>query len=543
MKRLLVLLVLLVLPAALGAQDLNATADRIFAAWNSTHTPGCAVGVARNGATIFAKGYGMADLETGTPITPLTILESGSVAKQFTATAVLLLAGEGKLRLDDDVRKYIPELPSYGRVITIRHLLSHTSGLREWSNLVADQGYPRGTRVTTQADLLAIIVRQKALNYPVGDFYSYTNSGFALLPTIVERVSGIPFARFSTERIFRPAGMTDTRWRDDYTALVPRRAQAYSRRADGWHLEMPFENVHGPGGLLTTVGDWLTWNNALNARAFGAVSDSLLSRATLTSGRQIPYAMGMINGTYRGTPEWQHSGSTAGYSTFLARYPNAGLSIAVMCNAAGAPATAYVRQLADALIPDLAPLPTFDTVTVDASRLARYVGVYRDNRTHDISEMFVDRGQLRVRGGAPLRALRDGDFLMGAASRLQFVTAADGTPTGVRIFAPDGDTLSWTFESAGRWLASETQLQAYAGRWYQPEIDATWTATVQKGALVMELRPGTQFTLIPAYGDAFEAGPYGSIWFTRDKSGAVTAMHVGAGRVWELGFAREKKQR
>lgn len=540
MKR---LLVLLVLPAALGAQDLNATADRIFAAWNSTHTPGCAVGVARNGATIFAKGYGMADLETGTPITPLTILESGSVAKQFTATAVLLLAGEGKLRLDDDVRKYIPELPSYGRVITIRHLLSHTSGLREWSNLVADQGYPRGTRVTTQADLLAIIVRQKALNYPVGDFYSYTNSGFALLPTIVERVSGIPFARFSTERIFRPAGMTDTRWRDDYTALVPRRAQAYSRRADGWHLEMPFENVHGPGGLLTTVGDWLTWNNALNARAFGAVSDSLLSRATLTSGRQIPYAMGMINGTYRGTPEWQHSGSTAGYSTFLARYPNAGLSIAVMCNAAGAPATAYVRQLADALIPDLAPLPTFDTVTVDASRLARYVGVYRDNRTHDISEMFVDRGQLRVRGGAPLRALRDGDFLMGAASRLQFVTAADGTPTGVRIFAPDGDTLSWTFESAGRWLASETQLQAYAGRWYQPEIDATWTATVQKGALVMELRPGTQFTLIPAYGDAFEAGPYGSIWFTRDKSGAVTAMHVGAGRVWELGFAREKKQR
>ncbi len=540
MKR---LLVLFVLPAALGAQDLNATADRIFAAWNSTHTPGCAVGVARNGATIFAKGYGMADLETGTPITPLTILESGSVAKQFTATAVLLLAGEGKLRLDDDVRKYIPELPSYGRVITIRHLLSHTSGLREWSNLVADQGYPRGTRVTTQADLLAIIVRQKALNYPVGDFYSYTNSGFALLPTIVERVSGIPFARFSTERIFRPAGMTDTRWRDDYTALVPRRAQAYSRRADGWHLEMPFENVHGPGGLLTTVGDWLTWNNALNARAFGAVSDSLLSRATLTSGRQIPYAMGMINGTYRGTPEWQHSGSTAGYSTFLARYPNAGLSIAVMCNAAGAPATAYVRQLADALIPDLAPLPTFDTVTVDASRLARYVGVYRDNRTHDISEMFVDRGQLRVRGGAPLRALRDGDFLMGAASRLQFVTAADGTPTGVRIFAPDGDTLSWTFESAGRWLASETQLQAYAGRWYQPEIDATWTATVQKGALVMELRPGTQFTLIPAYGDAFEAGPYGSIWFTRDKSGAVTAMHVGAGRVWELGFAREKKQR
>jgi len=537
MKRLL----LLALPAALGAQDLAATADKIFAQWNSTHTPGCAVGVARNGTTILARGYGMADLESGTPITSQTILESGSVAKQFTATAILLLVGEGKIRLDDDVRKYVPELPQYARTITIRHLLSHTSGLREWSNLVADQGYPRGTRVTSQTDLVNIIVRQQALNYPVGDFYSYTNSGFALLPTIVERVSGMPFVKFSNERVFAPAGMTDTRWRDDFTTIVPRRAQAYSRRADGWHTDMPFEQVHGPGGLLTTVGDWLKWNEALNRRVFGAVSDSLISRATLTSGRQIPYAMAMINGTYRGTPEWAHSGSTAGYSTYLARYPNAGLSIAVMCNAAGAAATSYVRQLADALIPDLAPLPAFDTTAADPNRIARFAGIYRDDRTHDISELFVDRGQLRIRGGAALRALRDGDFLMGAASRLHVNTAADGTPTGVRILAPDGDTLTWTYAAASRWQPTETQLQSLAGRWYQPEIDATWTAKVEKGALVMELRPGTQFTLAPTYPDAFESsGAYGTVWFTRDKKGNATAMHLGASRVWDLVFARAK---
>jgi len=535
MKR---LLACLVLPAALGAQDLTAVADRVFAPWNSTHTPGCAVGVSRNGATILARGYGMADLETGTPITAQTILESGSVAKQFTATAVLLLVGEGKLRLDDDVRKYVPELPQYGRTITIRHLLSHTSGLREWSNLVADQGYPRGTRVTTQADLVDIIVRQKALNYPVGDFYSYTNSGFALLPTIVERVSGMPFAQFSTERVFKPAGMTDTRWRDDHTALVPRRAQAYSRRADGWHLEMPFENVHGPGGLLTTVGDWLKWNDALSKRTFGAVSDSLLSQATLTSGRRIPYAMGLINGTYRGTTEWAHSGSTAGYSTYLARYPNAGLSIAVLCNSAGAPATSYVRQLADALIPELAPPVGWDTTAADPNRIARYTGIYRDERTHDISELFIERGQLRIRGGATLRALRDGDFLMGAASRLHVNTAADGSPTGVRILAPDGDTLTWTWAASARWQPTDAQLQGLTGRWYQPEIDATWTARIEKSALVLELRPGTQVTLIPAYTDAFEGGSYGTVWFTRDKKGNATALHLGASRVWDLVFVR-----
>ena len=539
MKRLFVLL----LPAALGAQDLTATADRIFAQWNSTHTPGCAVGVSRNSVPIFTRGYGMADLESGTPITAQTILESGSVAKQFTATAILLLVAEGKIRLDDDVRKYVPELPQYGRTITIRHLVSHTSGLREWSNLVADQGYPRGTRVTTQADLVNIIVRQKALNYPVGDFYSYTNSGFSLLPTIVERVSGMPFARFSIERIFKPAGMVDTRWRDDFTAVVPRRGQAYSRTAAGWRINMPFENVHGPGGLLTTVGDWLSWNNALDKRVFGAVSDSLLSRATLTSGRQIPYAMGMINGTYRGTPEWQHSGSTAGYSTFLARYPNVGLSIAVMCNAAGAPATSYVRQLADALIPDLEALPVFDTTTADPGRLARYVGIYRDERTNDVSELFIERGQLRIRGGAVLRALRDGDFLMGAASRLRINTAADGSPTGARIIAPGGDTLAWTFMAAERWKPTEAQLQGLTGRWYQPEIDATWTARVEKGALVMELRPGTQVTLNPAYPDAFEGGNYGSVWFSRDKKGNATEMHLGAGRVWKLSFRRETTEK
>ena len=534
MKRFLVL----VLPAALGAQDLTATADRVFAQWNSTHTPGCAVGVSRNGVPILQRGYGMADLETGTPITASTILESGSVAKQFTATAVLLLVGEGKLRLDDDVRKYIPELPQYGRTITIRHLLSHTSGLRDWGNLVADQGYPRGTRVTSQADLIDIIVRQKALNYPVGDYYSYTNSGFALLTVIVERVSGMPFARFSNERVFRPAGMTDTRWRDDFTVLVPRRAQAYSRRADGWHLDMPFEQVHGPGGLLTTAGDWLKWNDALDKRTFGAVSDSLISQATLTSGRKIPYAMGMINTTYRGTTEWSHSGSTAGYSTYLARFPRQALSVAVLCNAAGAAAGAYTHQLADALIPDLAPPVAWDTTVADPNRVARFVGVYRDDRTHDISELFIERGQLRVRGGGVLRALRDGDFLMGAASRLHVNTAADGTPSGVRILASDGDTLTWTYAAAARPQPSEAQLAAFTGRWYQPEIDATWTARVEKGALVLEQRPGTSVTLNPAYADAFEAGAYGTAWFTRDKKGAVTALHLGAGRVWDLVFVR-----
>jgi CubicO group peptidase (beta-lactamase class C family) len=222
--------------------SLEATADRIFAQFNSTHTPGCAVGVRQNGRDLLLRGYGMADLETNIPITPSTILESGSVAKQFTSTAIALLMKDGKINIDDPVRKYIPELPEYPRPLLIRHLLSHTSGLREWSNLVAFAGWPRGTRVYTQTDLLEFVVAQKSLNYPVGDFYSYTNSGFALLPTIIERVSGMPFAQFTDERIFKPLGMTNTRWRDDFTTIGPGRAQAYARRggeSSAWALDMP----------------------------------------------------------------------------------------------------------------------------------------------------------------------------------------------------------------------------------------------------------------------------------------------------------------
>ena len=164
-------LLLLLLPAALAAQqpDIRAAADSVFTRWDSTTTPGCAVGIEQNGNVLLEKGYGMADLETGTKITPQTILESGSVAKQFTAAATLLLAADGKLSLDDTVQQYVPELPRYGRPLTIRHLLTHTSGLRDWSNLVALQGWPRGERAHTQADLLDVVFRQKALNYPVGD--------------------------------------------------------------------------------------------------------------------------------------------------------------------------------------------------------------------------------------------------------------------------------------------------------------------------------------------------------------------------------------
>jgi len=528
------LLLVLALPATLAAQqpDLTTIADTVFARWNSTHTPGCAVGVAQDGIVLLTRGYGMADLESGRPITPETILESGSVAKQFTATAVVLLALDGKLDLDDDVRQYIPELPNYGRTITIRHLLTHTSGLREWSSLVALHGWPRGTRAHEQADLLDVVFHQKTLNYRAGDYYSYTNSGYALAYTLVERVSGMSFDEFTRRRIFEPLGMTHTGWRSDYTRVVPGRAQAYTPGSNGWHLEMPFENVVGPGGLLSTVGDWLIWNEALTHRTLGAAHvDSLYRRMRLTNGREIEYALGLQFRTYRGLREISHSGSTAGYSTYLARYPERGhLSIAVMCNATNASASSYVRDLADRLIDDFPSPQPLDTVAVDATEFTRYHGVYRNDRTR--APLLID-----ARTAQRLRALPDGWFWSHDGDRWHFDRAADGGPSALRMVKTDGDTLRYSFVAEHPWTPSATELRGFEGRYHSEEVDATHEIRLRGDSLVVVRRAGIAATLRPVYPDAF-AAPGSTIWFTRDARGRVTALHIGESRVWDLEMPR-----
>jgi CubicO group peptidase (beta-lactamase class C family) len=528
--RVIFLAALLAVPGTLAAQqrDITPIVDRVFSSWNSTTSPGCAVGVARGADVLLTRGYGMADLETGRPITEATIFETGSVAKQFTATAVVLLALDGKLSLDDPVRKLIPELPDYGQPLTIRHLLTHTSGLREWSTLVSLQGWPRGSRVHKQSDLLDIVTRQRTLNHKPGEFYSYTNSGYGLLFTLVERASGQTFAKFTTDRIFTPLGMSNTRWRDDFTRVVPGRAQAYDRQPDGWHLEMPFENVVGPGGLLSTVGDLLKWNAALANKTLGggaAVVDSLSRRPRLTGvggrGRESEYAFGLSFTSYRGVPEVSHGGATAGYRTFLARYPTQGeLSIAVMCNAGNANAGSYAHQIADSVI--AFPAVALDTVALDTVRFARLVGGYRNTRTHE--PLLIRRAQ-----AAQYRSFRDGSlyFING---RLRILL--DSTPRGARSISADDDTVQWRYAGDGPWAPTAAQLQAFAGEYRSDELGITYRVADVNDTLTVSPRPGVVEKLRPTYPDGF--GGFGGIWFERDRRGRVTALHFSQSRVWDL---------
>jgi CubicO group peptidase (beta-lactamase class C family) len=403
---------LLLLAAGAWAQTLTpppaaaARVAQIFSRFNTTSTPGCAVGVSLNDQPVLTKAYGMADLEHDVPIRPDTIFEAGSVSKQFTAMAVLFLAEQGKLSLDDNVRKYIPELPDYGTPITIRHLLNHTSGLRDWGSLEAIAGWPRTTRAYTLDHVLEILSREKALNYTPGAEYSYTNSGYNLAAMIVARVSGQSLADFTRDRIFQPLGMTSTSWRDDFRRIVKNRAIAYQQSGSTIRQLMPFEDVYGNGGLLTTVGDLLKWNRNFTSAQIGGkdLVAQQQQQAKLNDGRTIAYAFGLFVQDYRGLHEISHSGTTAAYNAWLGRYPDQHLSVAVLCNSSAANGTLLGRGVAAVFLSGLQPVrppaPPMDDnprPVLTAAELAKYSGEYTNDEIETTLRVSLDGLHLVIR--------------------------------------------------------------------------------------------------------------------------------------------------
>ena len=412
--------------AAPPAPSPTSAVDELFTRWTEA-TPGCAVGVGVGGRPVLERAYGMSDLEHDVRNRPETIFEAGSVSKQFTAAAVLLLVRDGKIGLDEPVRKYIPELPDYGTPLTVRHMLNHTSGLRDWGSLAGIAGWPRGSRVHTHDHVVDILARQKALNFPPGSRYSYSNSGYNLSAVLVSRVSGMSFAEFSRQRLFEPLGMSRTSWRDDYTRILKDRAIAYAATGTGFRQDMPFENVHGNGGLLTTVGDLLRWNENFVTPKVGDAAFVALQQTTttFTSGAQQRYAFGLMIGTYKGLREVSHSGSTAGYRAFLTRFPDQHVSVAVLCNAGPANATALAHGVADLYLGDrvnasaaatpppaetrgpLAGLARDDSFRPTATDLAAYAGTYESDEIETILFVEVrDAGLVIRRRPAAAIALR-----------------------------------------------------------------------------------------------------------------------------------------
>jgi CubicO group peptidase (beta-lactamase class C family) len=516
--------------AALAAPDV----DAVFSDW-TTRTPGCAVGVGAGGESVLEKGFGMADLERQVPIRADTIFEAGSVSKQFTAAAVLLLAREGRLSLDDPIHKHVPELAgAFGGPVTIRQALTHTGGLRDWGSMAGIGGWPRTTRVYTHAHVLDILSRQRALNFPPGTRWSYSNSGYNLAAIIVSRVSGVPFAEFTRQRIFQPLGMTSTSWRDDYTRIVPRRALAYDRVGDEYHADMPFENVHGNGGLLTTVGDLLKWNENFVHPKVGdrEFVHQQLTPGRFTDGQAHDYGLGLWVGAYRGTSEVRHSGSTAGYRAYLSRFPDHRVTVAVLCNAADANAGALTYKVADLVLgKTLAAKTEPESRTLSDSDAAKLEGLYR-NRSTGVPIRVVRAGaSLRVERGPVLLAESGTAFTTPTGTRWQF----DGVG-GVRVTDPFARVDLLERVPAAR--PGVDDLRGYEGTYASDEAEAVMTAVVDGDTLTLRRRPDDVMPMTPLYSDAF-AAPLGTVIFRRDAAGRIMSFSVVQERVWDLRFVRQ----
>lgn len=538
----LIALVALPLAAQLPASTAGRI-DSIFATYATTTSPGCIVGVGQSGKQIYAKAYGMANLEYSVPLTTESISESGSVAKQFTAAALALLQLEGRLSIDDDIRKYLPEVPDFGQRITIRNLLNHTSGLRDqWAMWgLADRG--PGSEVHTIPKVLDLVHRQRELNFPVGSEYLYSNTGYVLASVIVTRVSGMPFARFTQERLFKPLGMNHTGWRDDYRRIVPNRATAYSREGGSWVQDMPFTMVHGNGGLLTTVGDWLIWNDALDRGLLGKpeLTRMLETQGKLTNGRTLEYALGLtITDARPGIHEIAHGGATAGYRTYLARYPEANkLSVALLCNAGNANATGLARRVAGVFLP--AAVANADTLPsrVAAEERSRVAGTYRNATTDDWFTIASAGEVLQVAGAfAPIRLIAQSPGTYRSAVGRQFrIEPSEGPVRQVVVSTSDGDAA--TFQPSKRPELSEAQLAEYSGDYYSPELGSTMRIRVDSARLMLRVSPDEELTMLPFYADGFRVGATGATArFVRDERGRIKELRAFAGRARNVLFQR-----
>lgn len=413
--------VLLAGPAAaqdLGTDEQIERLDSVFAEYDNTRSPGCVLGVIEGDEVGIARGYGMANLDHGVPIRPGTVFRIGSISKEFTAAAILLLEADGELSIDDDIRMHLPEIPEFGRTITIRNLINHTSGIRDIFTLMRLKGR-RSNDYYSPDDVLELLSRQQDLNFAPQSEYLYSNSGYYLLAEIVERVSGRTLREYTKERIFEPLGMVSTRFNDDHREIVERRAVGYSPKDDGgFQVRMDAIDITGAGALLTTVEDFARWVGNFDDPVVGGPDfpERMLERAVLTDGDTIDYAMGLRIDTHRGLPTYGHGGSWRGWRANFVRFPDQDVAVVVFCNLAGASPSSLARSAAGVLLDDVME-PEEDEEDEEeeeeedfelaAEQLAEFAGDYYSEELDVTYALRMEEDTLVVTEPEPRRASLD----------------------------------------------------------------------------------------------------------------------------------------
>lgn len=554
------LLVLLVSNALLiSAQPARWTArvDSLFADLNKPGRPGAAVGILHQGKLIYARGFGEADVETGASIKPETIFHVASVSKQFTAYAVVMLAQEGKVSLDDDIRKYLPEVPDFGKTITIRHLINHTSGLRDQWNLLAMAGWQLDDVITKQ-HVFNLVKRQKELNFEPGSAYAYCNTGYTLLAELVSRVTKQPFPTWMQEHVFKPLGMKNTLFYDNQEQLVKGRAYSFHQSpggsSDAYRKSiLSYGNV-GATSLFTTVGDLALWLDNFRSPKIGskAVAAEMLNRGRLTKGDTLPYASGLIHGKYKGLSYFGHDGADAGFRSSINYFPNEDYGFIVLSNQAeynpGKKAFEMASLVLASKLKEEKPAkpPVVAAVSnvypFDSTRFRAYTGSFELTEAPGFTLTFHregDRYFLQATGQSQVEMFPSSDttfFLKVVEAAVVFHRLKDGSVNRI--------TLNQNGAHPGKRVQPGQKVEKpdgqFVGKYYSPELETFYTISVKNDTLKLShvhhgevnLRVVTKNQLIAPW------------WFVqrmdmvRDASDRIVGLRMNNGRVMNLWFTR-----
>jgi CubicO group peptidase (beta-lactamase class C family) len=499
--------------------------DEVFSDYAKPDSPGCALGIYQNGSIAYSHGYGMASLELGVPISPQTVFDIGSTSKQFTAFSILLLQQQGKLSIDDDVRKFIPEIPDYGHRITLHHLMTHTSGMRDYAGLFDLAGVPE-QNLTNDQDAVDLIVRQKALNFNPGDEWDYSNTGFFLLSQVVKRVTGKTLRDFDQENIFTPLGMSSTQIFNEHSLVIPHRSTGYSydRAQKTFGVEMSNFEQTGDGSIQTSVEDLQRWDENFYTAKLGGpeLIKQMQVVGKLNNGEEHGYAAGLEITKYRGQPVVRHGGAWAGYRAELMRFPQQHTSIAVLCNVAQSVPETRANHVADALLAaSLGPMPEKQAekgaVTLASERQQQYVGVYRNDKDQYQRIELKDGNLWLANYGIELLPLSSTKFGL---------KVTDGT-----VSFSDGQMVLQLLatEKPEKYKLIQTRapkdLSQFTGDFYSGELDATWQLSVQEGQLTAHVKhsDSPDITLRPVDETTFTLEG-GSLRFENNGGGAKRAF-------------------
>ena len=534
------------------AQTKAGQVDQLMTLWDNSETPGAAIAVVENGAITFEKGYGMSNLEYDVPITPSSIFHIASVSKQFTAFAILLLEEEGKLSLDDDIRKYIPEVPDFGSTITLNHLAHHTSGLRDQWNLLAMGGW-RLDDVITKDQILKLISLQKDLNFPPGEEFLYCNTGFTLLAEVVARVSDKTFAQFTDERIFKPLHMSSTLFFDDHEKIVKNRTYSYHQDSTGFKKSVLSYANAGATSLFTTVEDLSLWAMNFEDPVVGnkAIMERMNTHFVLNSGDTIDYALGQSIGTYRGLHMISHGGSDAGYRTFLGRFPDQRFDVVVLSNMASFNPTGIAMKITDIYLDgqlqkeqgeeiEAEAVPA--GVEINADTLKAYAGDYVLG-DGSVFSILLQNGRLSITVvGQPafrLDPLSSTKFRATAVNAdITFLRDKDNLVSQMKL---NQGTTELIMNRAEPFDPESVDLSEFAGRYYSEELLTMYEFILDDGTLIARHQRNPDITLTPTGPDKFSGDTwfFGQVEMVRDPSGAITGCKVSSGRVRNLVFTKQ----